>query len=115
MVVDPFRPALALMRSRQVSANPNTGIRQIIERPSLRIWIVTVNRGSPVNRNSTDDQAQKQGDIQPMAGSYEHVMSARYKHARLWRRRACSDPIMELRARWHKYSPRYCREVMPFG
>src|SRR5262249_6570958 len=97
MVVDPIRVTRAIPCARQVSTNPHSGIGKIVGGTSLRTWIVLINRRSPINRNSTDDESQKKGNIQPMADSNEHVMFPDYTHARRWRRRACSEPLlMEL-------------------
>ena len=42
-----------------------------------------------------------------VAGPYQQVVPANYKHAGFRLRRACSDSfVIELRGMWHKYSPR---------
>ena len=56
---------------------------------------------------ATQDEAQKDWYVQPMAAPHQQVVPANYEHAGFRLRRAGSDSfVIELRGMWHKYSPR---------
>ena len=105
-----------MMQSRHMRAYPDANVSERIKAFRLRIWVVPIDRRCPINGYATQDKAQKDWRIEPVAAPHQQVVPADYTHARRWRRRACSDPhFMELRGMWHKHSPRYFREVMPLG
>jgi hypothetical protein len=95
-----FRPVLA----------KHTKSFNLIETLSVgadRIWSVLIDRRCPINGQATQDQAQKDWHVQPVAAPYQQVVPANYKHTGFRLRRACSESfVIELRGMWHKYSPR---------
>src|SRR5215471_13785709 len=116
MVVDPVAGNAVLLQPWNMRANPSTGVRNRVETPGHRIWIVLIDGGCPINGHATQDEAQKDWNVQPMAPPYQQVVPANYKHAGFTLRRACSHMCLtELCGMWHKYSPRYFPEVIPLG
>src|SRR5262249_52759042 len=97
-------------------AYPDTDVRERIDIPGQQIWFVLIHGRCPVNGHPTQDEAQKNRHVQPVAAPHQDMVPADYKHAGLTLRRARSDPfLMELRGTWHRHSPHYFREVMPLG
>ena len=60
-----------------------------------------------MNGQATQNEAQKDWHVQPVAAPHQQVVPANYEHAGFRLRRACSSSfVIELRGMWHKYSPR---------
>lgn len=107
MVVDPVGRTAVLVQAWYMRANPSTGVRNRVETPGHWIWIVLIDRGCPINGHTTQDEAQKDWHVQPVAAPHQQVVPANYEHAGFRLRRACSGSfLIELRGMWHKYSPR---------
>jgi len=97
-------------------AYPDADVSERIKASRLRIWFVPIDRRCPINGYPTQDEAQKDWHVQPVAAPHQQLVPANYKHAGSIPRRECSDSfLIELRAMWHKHSPRQFREVMPLG
>jgi hypothetical protein len=59
------------------------------------------------NGQATQDEAQKDWHVQPVAAPDQQVVPANYQHAGFRLQRAGRDLfLIELRGMWHKYSPR---------
>src|SRR5215471_19083506 len=108
VVIDPVRWTDVLVQSRHMSAYPDTDVGERIKASRLRIWFVLIDRRCPINGQATQNEAEKNWHVQPMAAPHQQVVPANYKHAGFGLRRACSGSfVLELRGLWHKYSPRY--------
>ena len=102
--VDPVRRTAVLVQPWYVRAYPNTDVRKRIEIPGHWIWLVLIDRRCPINGYATQDEAQKDWNVQPVAAPHQQVMPANYKHASFRIGRACSDAfLMELHGKWHRY------------
>jgi hypothetical protein len=55
---------------------------------SIRIWLVLIDRRSPVNREATQNEAKKDRYIQPVTQAHQEMVFPEDEHARLFRRRA---------------------------
>jgi hypothetical protein len=107
VVVDPVRRTVAVMQCRHMRADPGTDVRERIDIPAHWIWFVLIDRRCPVNGHTTQDEADKDWHVQPMAASRHQVMLVNRKHAGLTLRRARSIPFfIELHGTGHKHSPR---------
>src|ERR1700677_953249 len=88
VVVDPVRWTAGVMLSGHMSAYPDSDVRRDIEVSRVRIWLVLVDRRSPVNRDATQNEAKKDGHIQPVAPAHQEMVLPDDEHARLFRQRA---------------------------
>ena len=93
VVVDPVRRTAVLVQPWHMRADPDTDVRKKIEIPSQWIWSVLIDRRCPINGHATQDEAQKDWHVQPVAAPDQEVVPADYTHAGFTLRRACSDPF----------------------
>src|SRR5712692_9097333 len=94
-------------------ANPDADVSERVKASRLPIWFVLMDRRRPISRHATQDQAQKDWHVQPVAAPHQQVVPANYTHAGLISRHECSDSFLfELSGTGHKHSPRYFRKVM---
>jgi hypothetical protein len=106
VVVDPVSRTAILVQPGYMRAYPDTDLRKRIEIPGLWIWFALIDRRCPINGHATQNEAQKDWHVQPVAAPHQQVVPANYKHASLTLRRACSDSfLMELHGTSHRYSP----------
>src|SRR5579864_108169 len=107
VVVDPVRRTAVLVQPWYMRAYPDADVRQRIKIPGHWIWFVLIHRRCPINGQATQNEAQKDWHVEPVAAPHQQVVPANYEHAGFRLRRACSDSfLIELRGVWHKYSPR---------
>jgi hypothetical protein len=66
VVVDPVGWTAVMMLSGHMSTYPDSNIRRHIEVSRIRIWLVLIDRRSPVNRDATQNEAKKDRYIQPL-------------------------------------------------
>src|SRR5258708_4859821 len=52
----------------------------------IRIWLVLIDRRSPVNRDATQNEAKKDRQIQPVTPAHQEMVFPDDEHARLFRR-----------------------------
>src|ERR1700678_1250559 len=76
------------MLSGHMSAYPDSNVCHDIEVSRIEIWLVLIDRRSPVNRDATQNEAKKDGHIQPVAPSHQEMVLPDDEHARLFRQRA---------------------------
>ena len=76
------------MLSRHMGAYPDSNIRRHIEVSRNRIWLVLIDRRSPVNRDATQNEAKKDRHIQPVTPAHQEMVFPDDEHARLFRQRA---------------------------
>src|ERR1700675_4504505 len=88
MVVNPVGWTAVVMQSGQMSAYPDSNIRRHIEVSRIRIWLVLIDRRSPVNRDATQNEAKKDRHIQPVTPAHQEMVFPDDEHARLFRQRA---------------------------
>ena len=67
VVVDPVRWAAVLVQPWYMRAYPDADVSERIKASRLRIWFVSVDRRCPIDGDATQDEAQKNGDVQPVA------------------------------------------------
>jgi hypothetical protein len=79
-----------MVLSRHMNAYPDSNIRRNIEISGIRIWLVLIDRRSPVDRNATQNEAKKNRDIQLVTPTHQEMVFPDDEHARLFRRRARS-------------------------
>src|SRR5215469_5982768 len=98
VVVDPVGRTAVMMQSGHVRAHPDANVGQWIKAPRLRIGFVPIKRRCPVNGHATEDEAEKDWQVQPVTAPDEQVVPANNTHAGFRLRRACSDSfVLELR------------------
>ena len=78
------------MQSGHMRTYPDADVREIVEVAGPRIRLVLIDRRSPVNGNTAQDEAEKDRHIQPMTPSHQKMVLPGYEHTRLFRKRACS-------------------------
>jgi len=93
VVVDPVRRTAVVMPCRHMHTYPDTDVCERIEVPGPWIWSVLIDRRCPINGHATQDEAQKDWHVQPVAAPDQEVVPADYTHAGFTLRRACSDPF----------------------
>ncbi len=91
MVINPVGGTGVMVLTRDMGANPNSNIRRNIEVASKRIWLVLIDRRSPVNRDAAENEAEKDRHIQPVTPAHQKMMPPGHLHARLFRQRARGD------------------------
>jgi hypothetical protein len=85
-----------MMQSGHMRAYPDADARKRIRASRLQIWFVVIDGRCPVNGHATQDEAQKDWHVQPVAPAHQQVMSANYTHAGLILRHACSDHLSDM-------------------
>ena len=88
VVVNPVGRAAVVMQSRHMGAYPDSNIRRHIEVSRIRIWLVLIDRRSPVNRDAAQNEAEKDRHIQPVTPAHQEMVPPGHEHARLFRQRA---------------------------
>src|SRR5882762_6394431 len=71
------------MLSRHMGAYPDSNIGGHIGVSRIRIWLVLIDRRSPVNRDATQNEAQKDRHIQPVTPAHQEMVFPDDEHARL--------------------------------
>src|SRR6266436_6415355 len=77
-----------VVQSGHVGANPDSNICCHIEIPRSRIWLVLIDRRSPVNRNATQKEAEQYWYIQPVAPANRQMVPLDHEHMLLMRQRS---------------------------
>ena|SRR5215470_11399512 len=90
-----------------LGAHPDANVGQWIKAPGVRISFVPIDRRCPLNGHATEDEAEKDWQVQPVAAPHHQVMSVNYTHAGLILRHACSDHVREMSGMGHTHSPPY--------
>src|SRR5580658_3842312 len=85
IVVNPVGGTGVMVLTRDIGANPDSNIRRHIEVSGKRIWLVLIDRRSPVNRDAAQNEAEKDRHIQPVTRAYQEMMPPGHEHARLFR------------------------------
>src|SRR6267143_1738877 len=85
VVVNPVGWTAVVMQSGQMGAYPDSNIRGHIEVSSIRIWIVLIDRRSPVNGDAAENKAEKDRHIQPVTAAHQEMVLLDHEHARLFR------------------------------
>src|SRR5579862_1239440 len=85
MVINPIGRAIVVIAAGHMGAYPDSNIRRHIEVSGKRIWLVLIDRGTPVNRNAAQTEAEKDRHIQPVTPAHQQMMPLGHEHARLFR------------------------------
>jgi hypothetical protein len=96
VVVDPVGWTAVVMQSGHMGAYPDSDVRRHIEVSPSRIWLVLINRRTPVNRNAAQDEALEgsecsasdssaRGDDASWPRAYLTVPAPRSWRSLLWR------------------------------
>src|SRR5260221_153068 len=88
VVVNPVGWAAVVMQSGHTGAYPDSNIRRHIEVSRIRIWLVLIDRRSPVNGDAAQNKAEKDRHIQPVTPAHQKMVLLDHEHARLFRQRA---------------------------
>ena len=88
VVVHPVRRTALCVQPWYMRAYPYADVCKGIEIPGQWVWFVLVDRRCPINGHATQDEAQKDWQIQPVAAPHQAVVPAS-----LTLQRACSDPF----------------------
>src|SRR5580693_8644608 len=92
------------MQAGHMGAYPDSDICRHIEVSGKRIWIVLIDRRTPVNRDAAQNEAEKDRHIHPMTPAHQEMMPLGHEHARLFRERARRVQFSYV-ALWHGSSP----------
>src|SRR5712671_4572478 len=84
VVVNPVGWAAVVMQSGHMGAYPDSNIRRHIEVSRIRIWLVLIDRRSPVNRDAAENEAEKDRHIQPVAPTHQEMVLPDDEHAWLF-------------------------------
>src|SRR2546427_11255960 len=98
------------MQSRHMCAYPDSNIRRHIEVPRNRVWLVLIDRRSPVNGDAAENEAEKHRHIQPVTPAHQEMVLLDHEHA-LFRRRARRVRFIDRR-RWMSHWPKAYRELL---
>src|SRR6266481_4006919 len=88
VVVNPVGWTAVMMLSGHMGAYPDSNIRRHIDVSRIRIWLVLIDRRSPVNRDATQNEAKKDRHIQPVTPAHQEMVFPDDEHARLFLQRA---------------------------
>jgi hypothetical protein len=83
VVVNPVGRIGVMVLTRDMGANPDPDIRRHIEVSCGWVWLVLIDRRSPVDRDSAKDKAQKERHIQPVTPAHKNIVSFNHEHALL--------------------------------
>src|SRR5690348_7569353 len=106
VVVEPVRRTAVMMQSGNMRAYQFAEVRKRIDISGHWIWFVLINRRGPIDGQATQNEAEEDWHVEPVAASHERVVSANHTHAGLILRHACSDHLTEMGGTSHTYSPR---------
>ena len=84
MVVNPVGRIGVVVLTRDVCANPDSDIRCHIEVSRIRVWLVLIDRRSPVNGDAAQNKAKKERDVQPVTCAHKDMVSFSHEHAWLY-------------------------------
>ena len=70
-----------MVLTRDMGANPDSDICRHIEVSRNRIWFVLIDRRRPVNGYAAQNEAKKEGHIQPVTPAHQDMMSFNHEHA----------------------------------
>src|SRR5712671_6764933 len=85
MVINPIGRAIVVMQAGHMGAYPDSNIRRHIEVSGKRIWLVLIDRRTPINRDAAQNEAEKDRNIQPVTPAHEEMMPLGHEHAQLFR------------------------------
>ena len=85
MVINPIGWAVVVMQPWHMGAYPDSNIRRHIEVSGNRIWLVLIDRRTPVNRDAAQNEAEQDRHIQPVTPAHQEMMPPGHEHARLFR------------------------------
>ena len=83
MVVNPVGWTAVVMHSGHMGAYPDSNIRCHIEVSRIRIWLVLIDRRSPVNGDAAENKAEKDRHIQPVTAAHQEMVLLDHEQARL--------------------------------
>jgi hypothetical protein len=81
MVINPIGRAIVVMQGGHVGAYPDSNIRRDIEVSGKRIWLVLIDRRTPVNRDAAQNEAKKDRHIDPVTPAHQEMMPPGHEHA----------------------------------
>src|ERR1700733_657017 len=84
VIVDPVGRTAVAMQSGHMRAYPDSNICHHIEVSGKRIWLVLIDRRTPVNRDAAQNEAEKDRHIQPVTPKHQEMMPPGHEHARLF-------------------------------
>ena len=70
-----------MVLARDMGANPDSNIRCHIEVSCNRIWLVLIDRRSPVNGDAAQYKAKKKRHVQPVTPAHQDMVSFNHEHA----------------------------------
>ena len=73
-----------MVLTRDMGANPDSDIRCHIEVPRNRIWLVLIDRRSPVDGDAAQYKAKKERHVQPVTAAHQDMVSFNDEHAWLY-------------------------------
>src|SRR5882724_10494255 len=85
VAINPIGRAIVVVQAGHMGAYPDSNIRRHIEVSGKRIWLVPINRGTPVNRDAAENEAEKDRHIQPVSPAHQEMMPPGHEYARLFR------------------------------
>src|SRR5713101_2932442 len=88
VVVNPVGWTAVVMQSGHMGAYPNSNIRRHIEVSRNRIWLVSIDRRSPVDGDAAENEAEKDWHIQPVTPAHQEMVLLGHEHAGLFQQRA---------------------------
>ena len=71
-----------------MGANPDSNIRCHIEVPRHGIWLVLIDRRSPVNGDAAQYKTKKERHVQPVTPAHQDMVSFHNEHSWLYQQRA---------------------------
>jgi hypothetical protein len=67
-----------------MGANPDSDIRCHIEVSRIRVWLVLIDRRSPVNGDAAQNKAKEERHVQPVTPAHQDMVSFNHEHAWLY-------------------------------
>src|ERR1700694_5563975 len=85
---DAVRWTAVVTQSGHAAAYPDSNIRRHIEVSRSRIWLVSIDRRSPVDGDAAENEAEKDRHIQPVTPAHQEMVLLGHEHAGLFQQRA---------------------------
>src|SRR5580692_781863 len=81
MVINPIGRTAVVMQAGHMGAYPDSDICRHIEISGKRIWLVLIDRRTPVNRDAAQNETEKDRHIQPVTPPHQQMMPLGHQHA----------------------------------
>jgi hypothetical protein len=85
VVINPVGWTIVVTQAGYMGAYPDSNVCCHIEVSDEWIWLVLIDRRTPVNRDAAHDETEKDRYIEPVTPAHQEMMSPGHEHAPMFR------------------------------